>query len=397
MDIENEKGGCVGIRPSPCVKEGAFKEFKNQMKMDIEYEPLIITTYSTASKCLGSMVEYFFRHQQQNKIDECFLIIDEAHLLLQNSSLIETIRDFKNVGLLTATPDDIRNFLVFSDFKFIKPKTTITYDRTIFIHHMETKSDEILNQVALKVDDILSQSSTEQSHICLVKVEDKAFCKKLKDKLNYKYNVYLYNSDTKEVLIDDNGKFKINDEILPANDDIQIVISTSCIQAGQSLKEENLTSLFVQTPLDIVSNVQQFIGRNRCPQSQAHLYLRISKDNKAKTFKFDHGNNRYKTKFNKLKACAWNYSTIEEWQSKLKDYGKIICDEELFKESKDNEKITIKAEETEFSSKKELYKHYGIKSLKYIPADYEISQRWVNKNGERTRKYKLVMKSTISC
>ena len=372
----------------PCVSEGAFKAFKDKLKMPIDIDPLIITTYSTATKCLGSMVEYFFRHSMQDKIDECFLIIDEAHLLLQNTSLIETIRDFRNVGLLSATPDDIIHFKVFSEYQYIKPKSSITYDRTLYIHGIKVRNEEILEQVSSKVEAILN---TEQSQpICLVKVEDKVFCNKLKDRLKDRYKVYLYNSDTREVIIDDNGKFKTNDG---DNENIQIVISTSCIQAGQSIKEENLISLFVQTPIDIVSNVQQFIGRNRCPSSQTHLYLRIGTNATTDkiSIRFEHGNNRYKTKFNKLKAYAWYYTTIDDWKSKLKDYGKIICDESISRLS-----IPVKInydDGKEYTSKKALYKHYNIKALNHIPVGYTLSQKWVNKNGIKSRKYKLIKAS----
>ena len=53
---------------------------------------------------------------------------------------------------------------------------------------------------------------TTANPIYLVKVEDKVFCIRLKDRQKYKYKVYLYNSDMKEVIIDKNGKFKINDD-----------------------------------------------------------------------------------------------------------------------------------------------------------------------------------------
>ena len=381
--VENEHE-VLGMNDVLCVNEGAFSAFKKNMKYPIEISPLIVTTYSTASKCLGTIVEYFYRHKLQHKIDECFLIIDEAHLLLQHASLIETIRDFKNVGLLSATPRDIRKFKVFSDFKYICPKTSVTYDRTIYIHSLDKCCGDILNQITLHIDKILTNMQDQRS-MCLVKVEDKTFCKKLKEKLSDKYNVYLYNSDTKEVLIDKNGKFQLNSD---QQDDlhIDIVISTSCIQAGQSLKEENLVSLFVQTPIDIVSSVQQFIGRNRNPKSQTHLYLRIENEAKELT-KFEYENNRYKTEFNKLKTYSWNCLTIDRWTNILCNYGELKFDAQENSQPKTKQAPLELGKE--FSSKKALYKHYGFKSMKHLPQGYEISQRWSNK----TRKYSLVKMS----
>ena len=380
-----------GIVPS--VGEGAFKDFKQRMKDPIELVPLIVTTYSTASKCLGSMVEYFFSHKQQNKIDECFLIIDECHLLLQHSSLIETIRDFKHVGLLSATPGDISNFLVFKDYKYLKPLSKVRYDRTIYLHNSELKGEALLNQIASKVDEIMT---TDSDLITLVKIEDKTFCNQLKEKLNYKYKVYLYNSDVKEVIIDEDGKFKGASCPAPNEEDKKdvhesfIVISTSCIQAGQSLKEDNLISLFIQTPLDVISNVQQFIGRNRQPKSQTHLYLHLprTKQNKGKVpLKYEHGNNRYKSKFNKMRAIAWTSTTVDKWKDVLIKYGKVIDET---KNGEDDEQKELVLDGKEYTSKKALYKHYGIKSLKHIPDGYTITERWQNKNGLKTRLYKLI-------
>ena len=224
--------------------------------------------------------------------------------------------------------------------------------------------------------------------ITLVKIEDKAFCNQLKDKLNYKYKVYLYNSDTKEVMIDEDGKFMIpnNDEEVK---DSFIVISTSCIQAGQSLKEDNLISLFIQTPLDVISNVQQFIGRNRQPKSQTHLYLHFP-SKQSVPLKYEHGSNRYKSKFNKMRTIAWSHTSVDKWKDVLIKYGKVI--DETKKEvppAKAQEEKEFVIDGKEYTTKKALYKHYGIKSLRYIPDGYTVSERWTNKNGNKTRLYKL--------
>ena len=56
-------------------------------------------------------------------------------------------------------------------------------------------------------------------------------------------------------------------------EDADIIIATSCIQSGQSLKEK-LLSIFIQTPLDTVSSVEQFIGRNRNEESIAYINMR---------------------------------------------------------------------------------------------------------------------------
>ena len=94
-----------------CIKEGAFKEFKAAITNLI---PIVITTYSTASKCLGGIIESFYHNHRD--INEYALLIDEAHLLLENIPLIEIAREFDKVGLITATSSDISCLSVFSDY-----------------------------------------------------------------------------------------------------------------------------------------------------------------------------------------------------------------------------------------------------------------------------------------
>ena len=65
---------------------------------------VIITIYNTASKCLGDLVEEYYMREQQLDI---FLVIDEAHLLLQHIGLIEITKDFDRLALISDTTDDI--------------------------------------------------------------------------------------------------------------------------------------------------------------------------------------------------------------------------------------------------------------------------------------------------
>lgn len=48
-------------------------------------------------------------------------------------------REIDNVGLISATIQDISGFSVFRGYKVIPPKTTITYDRNIHIYKMDEK------------------------------------------------------------------------------------------------------------------------------------------------------------------------------------------------------------------------------------------------------------------
>ena len=131
----------------------------------------------------------------------------------------------------------------------------------------------------------------------LVKIEDKKECKKLRELLKDKYKVALYTGDDKEVKLNEDGLFETN---------VDVIISTSSIQNGQSIKE-NILSIFVQTYIDTVSSVKQFLGRNRNRDSNVVVYVRYGKHMNKRNYSIP--NNRYERYLNKLRNNAWNEMT----------------------------------------------------------------------------------------
>ena len=129
-----------------CVKDGAFEEFKKAFINNIN---LIITTYSTASWCLGSLYE-FMNHQNKMKknfdIISYSLIIDEARMLLNNTSLI-VIRDFDKVGLISATIQDISSLSIFQDYYIITPYLSTQYERDLYVHQLNTDDNKTRQSV----------------------------------------------------------------------------------------------------------------------------------------------------------------------------------------------------------------------------------------------------------
>ncbi len=154
----------------------------------------------------------------------------------------------------------------------------------------------------------------------LIKIEDKNEGMLLKNAIlaDSDFSAAIYNGDKKEVSIDENGKIY---DILNKNREIDVIIATSTIQAGQSLKE-NILQVFIQTPLDTVSSVEQFIGRNRLNNSTTHLFLNIV-DSEKKQCKVRQSLNRYEYRLNKLRANTWNNMTIDSWCKVLKKLGKV--------------------------------------------------------------------------
>ncbi|KAK8839693.1 hypothetical protein M9Y10_031397 [Tritrichomonas musculus] len=325
-----------------CIKDGAFDEFKKAFTKNVK---IIITTYSTASRCLGSLVECSY-HSRRDKdsvdnkqslaasddidLDNYTLIIDEAHLLLNNIPLIEIIRDFNNVGLLSATINDIAGLSVFKDYRIIKPDVKTQYNRNIFIHQLGNKQEEISASkagVSFRaegnfVEQIIELIRKEKPNYdkILIKIEDKNEGMLMKNAIlaDSDFSAAIYNGDKKEVSIDENGKIY---DILNKNREIDVIIATSTIQAGQSLKE-NILQVFIQTPLDTVSSVEQFIGRNRLNNSTTHLFLNIV-DSEKKQCKVRQSLNRYEYRLNKLRANTWNNMTIDSWCKVLKKLGKV--------------------------------------------------------------------------
>jgi hypothetical protein len=317
------------------------------------------------------------------------MIIDEAHLLLNNIALIELCREFRYVGLISATPKDLLAFRFFRSFQHIVSACKPNYDRHMLIYPIETEK-------AL-IDHVIEQSSIYSK--ILIKLEDKSQCIKIKAKLlemNSDLQIALYNADTKEIEIGADGLFN-----KPA---ITIVIATSAIQSGQSIKEPNLLQIFVQMSYDTVSSVQQFIGRNRLPESMTHLFLINSRFNEGDEFNYKTANNRYKTELNKLRAEAYYATSIIGWRNLLKGMGTIELSEDVLKTVKPSKIEFDLSEERLFKTKKALYAYYAkqIKieklTLKKLGEEYEIKERWVcqphDENGHREKKRNYYLAKT---
>lgn len=359
-----------------CVKEGAFKEFKEAIK---HFIPVVITTFSTASKCLGGIIEHFYHHQIDFN-SEYTLLIDEAHLLLEHISLIEICREFNKVGLITATASDISCLSVFEEYEKINPLADIKYHRTIYLYKLRSNMQEQRETIAKQVLEEIKRYDK-----ILIKIEDKNECERLKECIDNELNKALYNSDKKEVEISDEGKFV-------STEDVDIVIATSCIQSGQSLKE-NLLSIFIQTPLDTVSSVEQFVGRNRNENSTAYLYMRQVKVPEEK-FTYKVAKNRYKTRLNQLRANAWQSMDKDSWIRYMSKIGEVIVEETNASLEEETNKDTIMINENdlnrEFNGKKQLYQHFGFKNEKDVPEGYEIRSRYNREKGKMQRVYNLV-------
>ena len=101
-----------------CINDWVFDNFK---KAGISKISVIITSYITAFRFLISLFEMSFNKQNIN-INSYSIIINEAHMLLNNISLMEVIGNFISVGFISATFSDISSLSIFNVFHAIKPK-----------------------------------------------------------------------------------------------------------------------------------------------------------------------------------------------------------------------------------------------------------------------------------
>ena len=376
-----------------CVNDNAFREFHKAVHAGVN---VIITTYNTASKCLGDLIEEYYMSKQRL---DYFLVIDEAHMLLQHIGLIEITKEFDKVALISATANDIKHFACFRDYIIVNPHIDERYNRNIYVNKLISDAD---GQRAAIVD-LIDKNRMNYDKV-LVKIEDKKECKRLKNCLKDRYKVALYTGDSKEVKLNEDGIFE---------EDVDVVISTSSIQNGQSIKE-NVLSIFVQTYIDTTSSVEQFLGRNRNRDSDVYVYVRYGKHMNKR--KYATPNNRYERRLNLLRDSAWNEMSKTNWDDLLCRFGRVrfsksndttstetndhVCDSgtkdctAITNETSVNEQpcprqvnesvneaSESKFEEPniniEFPTKRYLYDYYGI-DINTIPDGYEIKMRWID-------------------
>ena len=84
----------------------------------------------------------------------------------------------------------------------------------------------------------------------------------------------MYTGDTKEIKLNEDGLF---------GEYVDVIISTSSIQNAQSIKE-NVLSILVQTYIDTISSVKQFLGRNRNRNSDVCVCVRYGKQMKNRAY-----------------------------------------------------------------------------------------------------------------
>lgn len=117
----------------------AFDNKKDSFKLCIKIAfdnnvRVIITMHHTASRCLGSIIE--FTHGAL--LNKYGLFIDEAHLLLQHQALREMMREFNHAGLITSTPRELKHLSAFKEYVPINPSMTTHYQKNCLLISLPT-------------------------------------------------------------------------------------------------------------------------------------------------------------------------------------------------------------------------------------------------------------------
>ena len=220
--------------------------------------------------------------------------------------MIEITKEFDKVALISATAEDIKHFACFRDYIIVNPCIDEKYNRNIYVNKLIPDVDEQRAEIVNLID-----TKRMKYDKVLLKIEDKKECKILKDLLKDRYKVALYTGDEKEVKLNKDGLFE---------EDVDVIISTSSIQNGQSIKE-NILSIFVQTYIDTISSVKQFLGRNRNRNSDIYVYVRYGKHLKKRNYSIP--NNRYERHLNILRDIAWNDMSKTNWDKTLYKFGYV--------------------------------------------------------------------------
>ena len=143
------------------------------------------------------------------------------------------------------TDDDIKQFSYFRDYIIVNPCINERKNRNIYVNKLISNVDEHRAEIVNLYD-----TKRINNDEVLVMIKDNEECNILKELLKNRCKVALHKGDTKEIKL-------IEDNLL--NHDVDVIISTSSIQNGQSIKE-NILSIFIQTYIDNISSVKQFLG-----------------------------------------------------------------------------------------------------------------------------------------
>ena len=81
-----------------------------------------------------------------------FLVIDEAHMLLQYIGLIEITKEFDKVALISATADDINHFASFRNYIIVNPHIDERYNRNIYVNKLIPDANEQRAEIVNLID-----------------------------------------------------------------------------------------------------------------------------------------------------------------------------------------------------------------------------------------------------
>lgn len=231
--------------------------FYKSLYKHLSYSLFLPLNDPTIKSLIGDLKNRLFIWNKQNQFVN--------QILLHNKSLKEDIQQVfqpKKISLYKIYLQTFKySFACFRDY-IVNPWITEKYHRNIYLNKLIPDAD----QQRAAIISLIEQKRMKYDKI-LMKIEDKKECNLLKESLKNRYKVALYTSEDKETKLNENCMFET---------DLDVIISTSSIQNGQSIKE-NVLSIFVQTYIDTTSSIRQFLGRNRNRDSNIVLYVRYGK------------------------------------------------------------------------------------------------------------------------
>lgn len=122
---------------------------------------LIQLLQHTTFQYLGDLIEEYYDREQRISY---FLVIDEANLLLNHTSLIEITKQFDKVALISVIADDIKYFAVFKGFIIINLHNDDKYIRNIYVNQL------VNSRFLRSIIDLLSD--TNKKCILILEIEN---------------------------------------------------------------------------------------------------------------------------------------------------------------------------------------------------------------------------------
>ena len=251
-------------------RSNCINQFQNEILKDNKQDTIKIMSYQ-------KLESYYLKHNKHLDLNEYkYIVCDEFHYFLSDATFNKTtdlslnnILEQKAIKIfMSATAGSIEGYLTkFKNIDLIKYELPINFDfiNKLCFFNNETTNETIINYVLNNTDDkaIIFINSAEKAYKLFKKYENQATFNCSQN--NSKYYKYVDKELINNILV--NEKF-----------DKQILITTSCMDAGVNLIDDKLKYIVINDIFDI-EVIKQMIVRKRLQNKDDYINLYIKSYN----------------------------------------------------------------------------------------------------------------------